>query len=72
MNNPQNNKILFDEVPASNDIVFCTKTGLTAKTMNVDNNIIYCISVTEGSLTKTRILKIFPVASMHIVDAMMS
>lgn len=53
------NNITFDEVPASNDIVFGTKTGLTAKTINVDNNIVYCISVTEGSLTRTKSLKNF-------------
>lgn len=51
--------ITFDEVPASNDIVFCTKTGLAAKKIDVDNHIIYCIYVTEGSLTRTKNLKNF-------------
>ncbi len=53
------NNILYDEVPASNDIVFVTQSGLAAKTIKTDNNIVYCISVTEGSLTRTRSLKNF-------------
>ena len=53
------NGFTFDEVPASNDVVFCTKTGLAAKSINVDYNIVYCTTVTDGSLTRTHNLKYF-------------
>lgn len=62
------NGFTFDEVPASNDVVFCTKTGLAAKRINVDYNIVYCTTVTDGSLTRTKNLKIFPVVSLPMQD----
>jgi len=46
------NKIKFDEVPASNDVMFSTKIGLMAKEVFVNTNIVYCVTVSKGSLTQ--------------------
>ncbi|MGB4205614.1 MAG: glycosyltransferase [Bacteroidales bacterium] len=51
------NNIIFDEVPASNDVMFGLKIGLTAKKIAADSNYIYCITVEKGSLTNTISLK---------------
>lgn len=48
------NGILFDEIIASNDVMFSTKSGFYAKTIDVDNRIIYNYSVSFGSLTNRR------------------
>ena len=47
------NKILFDEVPASNDVIFSLNLGLKAKRIFADNGIVYCVTVTKGSITNT-------------------
>ena len=51
------NNILFDEVPASNDVIFSLKTGLKAKDIEVSDSIVYCVTVNEGSITNTVSLK---------------
>ncbi|MCK9499264.1 MAG: glycosyltransferase [Bacteroidales bacterium] len=53
----KNNGILFDETPASNDVIFSLKTGLAANTIFADKAEIYCITVTKGSITNTISLK---------------
>lgn len=50
----RNNKILFDEVPASNDIMFTTKAAMQSSSMLVEDKIIYNVTITEGSLTRTK------------------
>lgn len=45
--------ILFDEVPASNDVMFGLKVGLAAESIFVDNEVVYCATVQKGSLTNT-------------------
>lgn len=45
--------ILFDEVLASNDVIFSLKTGIAANKIAIDENIVYCITVNKGSLTNT-------------------
>lgn len=47
----EKNKIHFDEVIASNDVMFSTKIGYHMKKFEVDNNIIYCVTRKKGSLT---------------------
>ncbi len=46
-----NNNILFDEVLASNDVMFSTKVGYFMKKFEVSREIIYCMTRSEGSLT---------------------
>jgi len=50
----KNNNILFDEVIASNDIMFSAKIGYFAKKIEVDPSNVYCVSIRKGSLTKSR------------------
>lgn len=45
------NKIQFDEVPASNDVMFSLKTGIAAKRISASNDTVYCVTVTKGSIT---------------------
>ena len=51
------NGVLFDEVPASNDVMFALKIGLKANKISADNSVVYCITVTKGSITNTESLK---------------
>lgn len=44
-------KLKFDEVIASNDVMFSTKLGHYAKTIEVSNEVIYCVTRNSGSLT---------------------
>jgi len=46
------NEIKFDEVIASNDVIFSLLTGYYAKSVTTSNQIIYCITEREGSLTR--------------------
>lgn len=50
----KDNNILFDEVPARNDVMFCLKVGLNAKKIAADKRAVYCATVTEGSITKVK------------------
>lgn len=43
--------ILFDEVIASNDIMFSTKVGYYMKHFKVTSDIIYCVTRSSGTLT---------------------
>lgn len=45
------NKIDFEEVPASNDVMFSLKTGLNAKKITASEDVVYCVTVTKGSIT---------------------
>lgn len=45
------NEIWFEEIIASNDVMFAVKCGYTAKKIAVDTRVIYCITSREGSLT---------------------
>ena len=47
----EKNKIKFDEIPTSNDVMFITKVGYYMKSFDVSDNIIYCITKRYGSLT---------------------
>lgn len=47
----QKNHITFDEILASNDVMFSMKTGYCAEKITADANIIYCITMNAGSLT---------------------
>lgn len=47
------NKIEFDEVIASNDVMFSTKVGYYMKKFIVSKKVIYCITKSKGSLTTT-------------------
>ena len=46
------NAIQFDEVPASNDLMFSIKSGYFAKKIYADEFPAYCMTVNSGSLTK--------------------
>lgn len=45
------NNIIFDEVIASNDVMFSAKVGYHMKRFELDENVIYCITRGSGSLT---------------------
>ena len=47
------NAIQFDEVPASNDLMFSIKSGYFANKVYADNFTAYCMTVNNGSLTRT-------------------
>lgn len=47
----EGNEIWFDEVIASNDVMFSMKCGYAAKTIAADLQVIYCITMNRGSLT---------------------
>lgn len=45
------NGIYFDEVIASNDVMFSIKSGMKADKINTSNRVIYCVTEGEGTLT---------------------
>lgn len=45
------NRIFFDEVPASNDVMFSLKTGLAANKITASSDVVYCVTMTPGSIT---------------------
>lgn len=47
------NRIKFNEVRCSNDVVFMAKVAVSAQTCHAINLITYCISIRQGSLTAT-------------------
>ncbi len=51
------NNILFDEVPASNDVMFSLKTGIAAKKIAASKDTVYCVTVTKGSITNVKSLR---------------
>lgn len=53
------NNITFDEVRYSNDVMFSVKTGWAAKTIEIDTEKVYMITVTKGSLTNRKNLDNF-------------
>lgn len=46
--------IRFEEIIASNDIMFSAKAGNLAKSIAVDYSEVYCVTVAKGSLTNIR------------------
>ncbi|WP_010262451.1 glycosyltransferase family 2 protein [Treponema primitia] len=50
----QKENILFDEVIASNDVMFSAITGFFAKSIDAVDCVIYCITSRMGSLIKTK------------------
>jgi glycosyltransferase involved in cell wall biosynthesis len=49
-----NNNILYDEIKVSNDVWFAVMVGYFAKKILVDKKPIYCITVRNNSLSKTK------------------
>lgn len=47
----QDNKILFDEVPAANDVMFSVRTAYSANKISASMEEIYCISSAKSTLT---------------------
>lgn len=48
-----NNNLKFDEVPASNDIMFTTKASICAQTWKIHQQTLYVVTTSEKSLTQT-------------------
>lgn len=46
------NSLKFDEVIASNDVMFSVKTAYNAKNIEVSEQKIYCVTTSKGSLTQ--------------------
>ncbi|RXJ02251.1 glycosyltransferase family 2 protein [Anaerobacillus alkaliphilus] len=55
----KNNDIFFDEVIASNDVMFSTKVGYYMSKFDVSERVIYCVTRSKGSLTRTVSNKVF-------------
>lgn len=51
------NDMWWEEVPASEDLVFSAKLGIVAKSIYADAAEVYCVTVTQGSITNTRSFK---------------
>ncbi|WP_319502707.1 glycosyltransferase family A protein [uncultured Draconibacterium sp.] len=49
----QDNSITFEEIPASNDMMFSLKSGHYANKIFADSFPAYCLTLKEGSLTQT-------------------
>ena len=48
-----NNGIRYDEVPASNDMMFSLLSGLAARQIAADSREVYCVTVSKGSITNS-------------------
>lgn len=46
--------ICFDEVPASNDVMFVMKAGYYAKSIDCSNEILYTVTYRQGSITRVK------------------
>ncbi len=55
------NNIIFEDVIASNDVMFSVKTGHFAKNIYVDNTNIYMITKSKGTLTANISEKVFDI-----------
>lgn len=53
------NNIKFDEIIASNDVMFSTQIGFHVKEIAVSRAIIYCVTRSSGSLTTTKSKEVF-------------
>lgn len=47
----EENKIRFEEIMVSNDVMFSMKCGYAAEKITADTQVIYCITMNKGSLT---------------------
>jgi glycosyltransferase involved in cell wall biosynthesis len=54
-----NNNIYFDNVIASNDVMFSTKLGFYMQKFQVSRQIIYCVTKSRGSLTTNTSVNIY-------------
>ncbi|MBU8906549.1 glycosyltransferase family 2 protein [Desertibacillus haloalkaliphilus] len=55
----KDNKIYFDEVIASNDVMFSVKAGYYMKKFEVSRDIIYCVTKSRGTLTTNTSLEVY-------------
>ncbi len=62
------NKINFDEVIASNDVMFSTKVGYFMKNFEVSDSVIYVITRNHGSLTANMSEEVFDIRFKIIID----
>ena len=46
--------ILFDEVPASNDVMFVMKAGYFAKSVDCSSEVLYTVTYRKGSITRVK------------------
>lgn len=53
----RDNNILFDECLACNDGFFSMKTGYYARNIHVSNKVVYCATVSKGSITNRRTIQ---------------
>lgn len=62
------NNIYFDEILASNDIMFSTKVGHLMKCFAVSNDVIYCVTRNKGSLTMNLTEEVFDARLQAYID----
>lgn len=57
----EEHNIWFDEIMASNDVMFSMKCGYAAEKITADPHVIYCITMNKGSLTNQKREEVFDV-----------
>ena len=62
------NKISFDEVIASNDVMFSTRVGYFMKNFEVSDSVIYVITRNHGSLTTNMSKEVFDIRLKTIIN----
>lgn len=60
-------EIFFDEIIASNDVLFSIKLGYFFKKIMVSEEVIYCATTSKGSLTQTKTEEIFDARFLTIL-----
>ena len=61
------NDIIFEEIRYSNDLMFTTKVGAYAKKICADENVIYCVTSSERSLTKIKNRESFDIRKQAMI-----
>jgi glycosyltransferase involved in cell wall biosynthesis len=64
----KDNHIYFDQVIASNDIMFSTKAGYYARNICVSEQTIYCVTKNKGTLTQNISNKVFRIRLDIFID----
>ncbi len=57
----QENNIQFEEIKASNDVMFSVQAGHFANKIQVDNRVIYCVTQSQTSLTNSLTEQMFDI-----------
>lgn len=61
------NGIRFEEIRYSNDLLFSTKVGFYAKEIHADRRVIYCVTSSDGTLTKIKNRESFDIRKQALI-----